>query len=356
LSHALHFIVPGDPAQRTGGYLFDARIVNELRALGWTVEVTGLEGRFPLADETARGSMRATLAALADQSLVVIDGLALGAVPDAIAEQARRLKLVALVHHPLADETGLDEDQQAHLLAGERQALAYCQAVLVTSAFTARRLQALGLTRQMPMVIEPGVDRSEPAPAARARRETGTEPDSENLLCVASLTPRKGQDLLLSALADLCHLPWRCCLSGSDQRAPAFAAALRHQVARLDLAARVEMPGERDPAELEADYRWASVCVLPSHYEGYGMVVTEALARGLPVISTTGGALADTVPEETGLRVPPGNREALAKALHTWLTDRALRQRCTRAALARRERLPTWRDSAHRFAQALQST
>jgi glycosyltransferase involved in cell wall biosynthesis len=355
LTKPLCFIVPGDPAQRTGGYLFDARIVAELQALGWAVTVTGLEGRFPLADESARTSMAATLAALPDQSLVVIDGLALGAVPEAIAEQAERLKLVGLVHHPLADETGLDDGQRLHLLASERQALAFCKVLLVTSAFTARRLQTLDLTAQTPLVIEPGVDPGELAPTARARLETDTEPDAETLLCVASLTPRKGQDLLLSALAELCHLPWQCRLSGSDQRAPAFASALRHQIARLDLGRRVEVTGERNVAELEDDYHWASVCVLPSHYEGYGMVVTEALARGLPVISSTGGALTDTVPKETGIRVPPGDREALADALQTWLTDRVLRQRCTRAAIARRERLPNWHDSAQRFANALQS-
>ena len=355
MSETLHLIVPGDPGQRTGGYLFDARIVEELRGLGWTVTVTGLSGRFPLADTAARASMAAALAALPEQALVMIDGLALGAVPDAVAAQADRLKLVGLVHHPLADETGLDDAQRERLLSSERQALALCDAIVVTSAFTARRLQALDLTHDKATVIEPGVERAKLAPAALARRQTGRAPEAETLLCVASLTPRKGQDLLIAALASLRHLPWRCRLSGSDARAPAFAAAVRDQIAQLDLDGRVEVTGERDAAELEADYRWASVCVLPSHYEGYGMVVTEALARGLPVIATTGGALTDTVPENTGLRVPPGDADALARALARWLSDENLRRRCTEAAIERRDHLPSWTGSARRLAGALTS-
>lgn len=356
MSETLSFIVPGDPDQRTGGYLFDARIVSELRAGGWRVNVTGLEGRFPLADDLARASMASTLAALPDGTRVVIDGLALGAVPEVIAEHAGRLNLIGLVHHPLADETGLDSTTRTHLLRSERDALSHCSRILVTSAFTARRLQDLDLTRCRPRVIEPGVDRSELAPAALARAGTEVEPAQETLLCVASLTPRKGQDILLSALADLRNLPWRCRLSGSDQRAPAFAAALRRQIVQLELERRVELTGERDPAELDADYRWASVCILPSHYEGYGMVVTEALARGLPVIATTGGALVDTVPATTGLQVPSGDRDALCRAVERWLTDPPLRRRCTKSAIDCRNRLPDWADSARRFAQALQST
>lgn len=355
MSQTLHLIVPGDPGQRTGGYLFDARIVEELRGLGWTVTVTGLSGRFPLADTAARAGMAESLAALPEQSRVMIDGLALGAVPEAVATQADRLKLVGLVHHPLADETGLDDAQRERLLSSERQALALCDAIVVTSAFTARRLQGLGLTQKQAIVIEPGVERAQLAPAALARRQTGREPEAETLLCVASLTPRKGQDLLVAALDSLRHLPWRCRLSGSDARAPDFAAAVREQIARLGLDGRVEVSGERDVAELEADYRWASVCVLPSHYEGYGMVVTEALARGLPVIATSGGALADTVPEDTGLRVPPGDADALARALARWLGDESLRRRCTEAAIERRDQLPGWADSAGRLAQALES-
>lgn len=353
MSEPLTLIVPGDPDQRTGGYLYDRCIVAELRRLGRAVRVVGLDGRFPLADATAAAAMEATLATLPDAAAVVIDGLALGAVPEAVSRHAERLDLSGLVHHPLADETGLSPAERERLLDSERRALALCRRIIVTSAFTARRLGELGLDARQAFVVEPGVEAAALAPAARARLAGTGEPVEQQLLCVASLTPRKGQDVLLEALAGLPRQGWHCRLSGDDRRDPAFAARLRRQLHALDLAGRVTLAGERDAAELAADYDWATVCVLPSHYEGYGMVVSEALARGLPMISTTGGALADTLPAGAGLRVPPNDPGALQDALLRWLNEPALRRELTASAAARRDRLPDWAESARRFNAAL---
>ena len=353
MSQALTLIVSGDPKQRTGGYIYDGRIVDELRRMGWTIKVIGLDGRFPLADHKAGQAMDAALSGLADGSAVVIDGLALGAVPQAVAPHTQRLDLTALVHHPLADETGLQEADRARLLASERRALSQCRRTIVTSAFTARRLQTLGLSERAAHVVEPGVEEQPLAPAAVARLNGGPEPKEEHLLCVASLTPRKAQDVLLDALAGLPRESWRCRLSGSDQRHPAYAASLKAQIERLDMVDQVELPGERNENELDADYDWATVCVLPSHYEGYGMVVSESLARGLPMICTSGGALADTLPAGAGLQVPPNDAAALRTALLHWLTEPELRRKLSRGAKRARAALPSWADSAQRFAQAL---
>jgi len=354
LSQTLILIVPGDPEQRTGGYLYDRRITQELRARGWQVRVVGLAGEFPLADDVAAGAMAAALEGLDDGDAVVIDGLALGAVPAAVLPHTRRLDLSALVHHPLADETGLDEHARQRLLDSERRALALCRRIIVTSPFTARRLQVLGLSRRKAFVVEPGVAPAELAPAVKARLDGHPEPAREHLLCVASLTPRKGQDLLLAALAGLESTGWCARLSGSTRRDPAFARRIEQQRRCLELEPRVELPGEREPAALEADYAWATVCVLPSRYEGYGMVITEALARGLPVISTTGGALADTLPDGAGLKIPPNDHKALRRALSRWLDEPQLRRALTEGAATWRGRLPSWTDSARRFAQVLE--
>ena len=353
MSDTLTLIVPGDPDQRTGGYLYDRRITEELRRSGWDVRVVGLAGQFPRADALAATAMNEALSALPDGQTVVIDGLALGAVPDAVAPHAARLNLTALVHHPLADETGLGEAEQQQLLDSERRALALVRRIIVTSAFTARRLRELGLSKGEPIIVEPGVAAAALAPAAKACLNNAPEPTEQSLLCVASLTPRKGQDLLLTALGGLTHHGWRCRLSGSDQRDPAYARRLHEQCRALALDGCIELPGERDQASLEADYAWATVCVLPSHYEGYGMVVTEALARGLPLISTTGGALADTVPDAAGLKVAPNDAEGLRQALVCWLSEPALRRQLTVSAIEWRDRLPGWGESAERFAAAL---
>ena len=349
----LEFILPGDPEQRTGGYLYDAHIVSELRRQQWTVNVTGLQGRFPLVDPTACLAMSDALTRQPDQARVVIDGLALGNLPDAVEAHGQRLDISALVHHPLADETGLDEVLRERLLQRERQALGHCRRIIVTSRFSARRLIALGLTDHQASVIEPGV-----APARVSARVTerlaGRDPHlPERWLCVASLTPRKGQDVLLDALARLDSDAWCLDLVGSPERDPAFADSLRQQIERLGLGSQVNLPGESDAAGLDHFYDQATLCVVPSWYEGYGMVVTEALARGLPLIATTGGALTDTVPDDAGLKVQPGDSGALSRALKRWLDDTELRLTMSRRAAAHRNSLPNWTCAGRRFAQAL---
>ncbi len=347
-------IVPGDPEQRTGGYLYDQHIVRQLRDLGWSVEVIGLEGRFPDADDLAARAMHRALSGLPDGAAVVIDGLALGGLPDAVAAHAGRLDISALVHHPLADETGLDAVVRDRLLERETRSLKACRRVIVTSPFTARRLRELGLDPRTPRVVEPGVDKSDTTEPVAARLQ-GREPEGpERLLCVASLTPRKGQDLLVRALAQLADRDWRCILAGSTERDPEFAGFVAGMVRKSGLVDRINCIGECDQGVLEAEYSRAGLCLLPSHYEGYGMVVGEALARGLPIITTTGGALAQTAPEDCCLRVDPGDVNALRDAVGRWLDDADLRRRLTRSAVARRENLRSWSEAGRDFAAVLE--
>lgn len=344
MSAELDFIVPGDPAQLTGGYLYDAHIVEELRARGWTVRVHGLRGRFPQADGEARCALASTLAALPVGRTVVIDGLALGGLPDIALAHAGRLALVALVHHPLADAHGLDALARRCLLASERAALSAVRVAITTSAHTARRLADFGLQPARVRVVEPGV-------AALPLAAADGEPP--RLLCVASLTPRKGQDVLVDALARISTLPWQCELVGSTTRAPVFAARVARRIAASALQARIALRGECDMDALRAAYAGADLFVLPSHYEGYGMVIDEAIGAGLPVLTTTGGALAATLPPEAGLAVPPGDAGALADALRLLLEDRprrlALRAGARRARAGRR----TWAQAGVEFAAAL---
>lgn len=344
MSRQLAFIVPGDPTQRTGGYLYDAHVVSELRLLGWKVEVHGLPGRFPSADARARDALRHTLQALPAGHTVVVDGLALGGLPEVAIEHARRLRLIALVHHPLGDEAGIDPVQRRCLLASERAALAAVQRVITTSGFTARRVAAFGLRPERMRVVEPGV---------AALPEATADGHPPRLLCVGSLAPRKGQDLLVRALARLHALPWQCELIGSTTRAPAYAQDVASQISAAGLARRIHMRGECSDAALRAAYAAADLFVLPSLYEGYGMVVTEAIAAGLPVLTTTGGALAETLPAEAGIAVPPGNVEALAEALGALLTDHARRARLRAGARRARACLRTWPQAGAEFARAL---
>ena len=350
MSRRFTLIVAGDPAQRTGGYIYDAQIVSALRDQGWDIDVVGLAGRFPDADAEASAALAQALESLPEHAAVVIDGLAMGALPDVVTQHAQRLDITALLHHPLGDELGLNEADQQRFHRSELTALAPVARIIVTSHFTARRLPELAALYAMPLkadvtVVEPGVAQAPISPAA-APGET------LRLLCVATLTPRKGQDILVQALAGVAGDHWQCdCYGGA--RDPAFTQRVQQLIEQNGLQSSMQLHGECGSETLEAAYRSAHALVLPSWYEGYGMVVTEALAHGLPVITTTGGALRDTLPEGAGLSVEPGDSAALQDALNCFCHDAELRQQLRHGAAQARDALSDWQAAGTAFAAAL---
>jgi glycosyltransferase involved in cell wall biosynthesis len=378
---ALYVVIPGDLDTRTGGYGYDRRIIAGLRDHGWTVNVVRLDDSFPRPTPAARGHAAHMLAAIPDGSTVLMDGLALGALPDEVEREASRLTIVALVHHPLAAETGLDPALAAALEISERRALAAVKSVVVTSHATAGHLADYGVGRERLTVVEPGTD---PAPLARgsciddepsrrrsldgqarfgearqsAARATAAalspRPFELALLCVATLTPRKGHALLLSALASIPLRNWRLTCAGSLDRDPATVAQVRGQIRDVGLDDRISLVGDLDQSELAIQYDRADVFVLATLYEGYGMAVAEALARGVPVISTATGAIQDLV-GDAGVVVSPGDLRAFTAALSSVLGDPIRRATLKANACRGRDRLPTWDAAAAAMARTLSS-
>lgn len=342
----VHFVVPGDPATRTGGYLYDARIIEGLRRQGRQVELHTLADSFPDPDAQALAAAERLFADFPNGATVVIDGLALGGIPHLVASQAGRLRLVALIHHPLTAETGLRPAEQERLFKAEREALATVDRVIVTSPSTARALADYGVAPEHIGVVTPGTD---PAPLATDSGSTVLR-----LLCVATLTPRKGHGVLFDALATLQELDWQLQCIGSLSRSPKTAAQLRAQLTELDLERRVQLLDEVAAVQLAAYYHRADFFVLPSYYEGYGMALAEAIARGLPIVSTTAGAIPDTVPKDAAVLVPPGDSAALALALREVLTDATQREALAGGARAARRWLADWPTACARFAAQLQ--
>jgi glycosyltransferase involved in cell wall biosynthesis len=195
--------------------------------------------------------------------------------------------------------------------------------------------------------VEPGTD---PSPLAAADHEP------PRLLCIASIVPRKGHLILIEALAALQALPWSCTLVGSAARNPAHAAAVTQAIAAAGLSGRIMLAGELPPANLQEHWLGADLFVLPSFYEGYGMVVTEAIAHGLPVLTTRGGALAETLPPGAGIVVPPGDAAALTGALEQLLRDSNARATLRTAAREARTHLGDWMHAARAFAVVLEGT
>jgi glycosyltransferase involved in cell wall biosynthesis len=164
---------------------------------------------------------------------------------------------------------------------------------------------------------------------------------------VAAVTPDKGHDVLLDGLATATDLSWRCACLGSLDRDTVFADAIRRRARERGLGDRVRFPGPLTGAELDRAYATADLLVLASRAETYGMVVTEALARGVPVLAAEVGGVAEALGHaedgaRPGLLVPPGDHAALGAALRAWLGDDALRGRLRRAARERRAALRPW--------------
>jgi len=350
-ARALQLLVPGDLRAATGGYVYDRTMIAGLRARGWRVQAHELDASFPCPTAEALAHAEQVLSGVADGACVLVDGLALGAIPQLIEAHARRLTIIALIHMPLASEFGLTSAALAERLRRqERRALELVRHVIVTSHGTARDLEGCGIGPPRVSVVEPGVWMRSIVGPSCDRAGDGTV----RMLCVATIHEGKGHALLIDALAPLAHLPWQLWCAGSLTRSPATVQRLADRLLRLGLADRVALLGEIPHAALEELYLAADLFVLPTLRESYGMAVAESLAHGLPVISSRTGAIPELVGADAGLLVEPGDRGGLSAALLRALEDRALRSSLRAAALASRARLTPWPQACERMARILE--
>ncbi|MGZ4632605.1 MAG: glycosyltransferase family 4 protein [Actinomycetes bacterium] len=345
---AVHVVVPDDiddPARPSGGNTYDRRLCRELSALGWSVHERPVPGRWPRPDPASLAALSAVVERIPDDAVVLLDGLIASTAPEVLVPQARRLRVVVLVHMPLGHRPADDNVRRQ-----ECAVLTAAAAVVTTSAWTRRRLLELyPLPAGRLYVAEPGVDTADLAPGTAA---------GGALLCVAAVTFDKGHDVLLAALQTTSDLSWHCVCVGSLDRDAPFVERLRRPVLNGGLDERVSFPGPRTGADLERSYAAADLMVLASRAETYGMVVTEALAHGLPVIATDVGGVAEALGYgadgiRPGVLVAPDDPAALGAALRAWLADAELRARLGRAARERRESLSPWSTTASLMARAL---
>jgi len=341
------FAIPGDLATPTGGYAYDRRMIAELREIGWRPEVLNLGDGFPDPTALILAGAKAALTDVPKGRPIVIDGLAFGVMPEAAESLRETHPLVALVHHPLALETGVTRERAEALRASERRALACTRAVIANSAATARALEAdYGVPTERITVAPPGTDR---VPLVRPN----TASTLVALLAVGSVVPRKGYDLLIAALSELLDLPWHLTIVG-DARDIATAKQLCAAIGHHKLKPRISLLGAVSPSRLAGLYAASDLFVLPSRYEGFGMAYAEAIAHGLPVIGTTAGAIPDTVPATAGLLIPPGDVPALAAALRRLIENAEERAEFAAGARTAAAHLPTWPESAKLFSAAME--
>jgi glycosyltransferase involved in cell wall biosynthesis len=339
------FVVPGRLDTRTGGSIYDRRIVEGLRQRGLSIDVVELDGPFPFPDQRSIERARQRFDSIGDGRMAVVDGLILGAIPGVIRATATRMPIVALMHLPLVADPGMDAEVARSFAAGEGESLAASSLIVVTGRATLSLLEDYSLPSDRVVVVEPGTDRK---PVAGGSRGSLLQ-----LLCVATLNPGKGHDALLQALAQSGAPEWRLTCAGSLTRHSITVDRVRSTIRTLGLEDRVELAGELDDAGLDCAHDASDVFVLATLRETYGMAVADALARGLPVVSTATGAIPALVGDHAGLVVPPGDVKALAIALRRVLEDAGLRSRLSDGARQVREQLPTWDAAVERFHDAL---
>ncbi|TDN91691.1 glycosyltransferase family 4 protein [Microbacterium sp. BK668] len=345
------FVVPegiDDPARVSGGNLYDLHAGRALAARGWDVRLMPVapDEEHPPAGSGARpAAVASLLAGIDDDDLVLVDGLVAGRSAAAVEAEAQRLRIVVLAHMLSADFP----DAEARVIEGERRAFAAARLIVTPSAWTRRRIAEEGLAGEEGIVVaHPGTDGGAIADGSAA----GTE-----LLCLGVVAPHKGQDVLVEALASLAAARgWRCTIAGSLETEPGFARDVRQRARTAGIADRVLFPGVLTGSRLEEAFRATDLVVVPSRVENFGMVVIDALSRGIPVVaSETGGVPEATASTRAAILVPPGDSAALARTLANWLADPALRARLTDAARGSRGDAPSWRDTAERVAHALES-
>ncbi len=343
------FVIPGDIDLPTGGYTYDRRMMALLPRFGVNPRHVALPSGYPFPTPAILAESERMLQALPPRMPLLIDGLAFGAMP---AEMVARIPqpIIALVHHPLYLETGLDPEQKQRFHMSERMALAFARHVIGVSQSTLETVaQEFGVPRARMTLASPGTDAASRAIGSGAAA-------SLHILSVGSIVPRKAYDVLIRALAMLADTPWRLTIAGSRTLSPAANDALERALQETGLGPRVRILGALPQAELDALYNEADLFVLASLHEGFGMVLTEALARGLPIVCTTGGAAADTVPDSAALKVAPGDAAALAQAITKLANDPQLRRTMSDAAWDAAQKLWRWEDTARMIAGAVKRT
>lgn len=342
---SLHLLVPGPFDAISGGYIYDRRMVEGLRALGERVEVVELPGQHPSPDPAAEDGARAALAALPADARIVIDGLGLPAFLP-LAQDLSERRAVALIHHPTALEHGFTDAARTVLKAKERALFAACARLICTSPLTARRVaEEFAADAARIGVVEPG---TEDAPRAAGSGGPGCA-----ILSVGTLVPRKGHDVLLRALARLTDLEWSLTIVGDERRDSVHAHGLRALAEDLGIATRVTFAGEATGDALEALYHGADLFALATRWEGYGMVAAEAMARGLPLAITAGGAIAEVVAEGAAIVSPVDDVMSLSKGMRRPIYDTALRAEMAQASWQGGQRLPRWAAQAQAFRSEL---
>jgi glycosyltransferase involved in cell wall biosynthesis len=335
------FVTVGDTDRLTGGYLYNARVLDALRETGVSVEVVVPCGASAKEQEAAARRLGRTLEPR-HFDVIVVDALARIVCSPHLDSWRKEHPVVAMVHElpSVAGGDAVSREHEERLLRSDR--------LISVSDHGRSVLEERGVPDAKIRVIPPGSDRLPKYDESAQSAPDGTV----RALCVAQWIPRKGILELVRAWA-LHERPGASLeLVGETDADPVYAASVRGAIADAPDAS-IAVKGPVDDTALSAAYAAADLFVLPSRYEGYGIVYAEALAHGLPVVACDAGPVPELLGREAALLVLPGDVEALSGALDLLLSDTGLRDRMSAAARRRAKALPRWEDTAAGFLRVL---
>ena len=342
----LTYLISADYVRTTGGWIYNERLLAELAALGWSIDRIELASGFPVPSSQAIAAATRVLEALPDRTLVLADQVVLSPLAHLLPQHAQRLRFAMLMHHPQVLEASRPADVATRMDGQERAALALMDRVIATSPLTARQMTADYAVDPAKLITAlPGTDPQPPSPGSGA--------STPHLLSLGSVIPRKRHELIVAALAGLADLDWRLTIAGSLAMNAAHVEMIRERIDAGGLAARVTLPGDLTGPELDALWKRTDLYVASSRHEGFGMAIAEAIARGIPVVSTRSGAVGGWLDPGASLLVEPDDVATLRAALQRMLTEPGLREKLRAGTRAARAALPTWPQSAEVVSEGL---
>ncbi|MBI4763106.1 MAG: glycosyltransferase family 4 protein [Deltaproteobacteria bacterium] len=343
----IHFIIPGELEQLTGGYIYDRKIITGLSERGYRVVLHNPGNDFPFPGRESLDQYHKILKAIEPGETVIIDSLALGPAEEIISLFSAQNPMVALMHLPLFMNPSFNEKEKKFFKFQETRALSKMRVIIAVSRHTKQMIQKCGINPSLIQVINPQ--------AESLKRKENYPVAPRNLLCVANYTRNKGHSMLIEALVDLKNPDWIMRCYGDQTMERDYFAKMRQMVNSYGLENRILLNGPWPHEALPEVYRSSDLFILPSEYESYPMVLAEALVYGIPVVAAKAGGIPEVVPEGAGILFKPRSIDSLRAAINEVIGNNGLYKNLCHKAAGYYKSTYCWDHNIDRFEQILKS-
>lgn len=334
----VYFLISGNLHSLTGGYLYNTHIINGLKGMGHRVDILGTDWHWKDSDSLEK-ICRYNLEKLPHGTCIVVDSLLLASLHHIVQEFGDRLMFLGLIHLPASYD--ILSGVHGELAVEELVALNHMRRVIVTGRFTFDLLCNAGLDSDKIRIVEPGTERF---PRKKQYKLVPSE-----LLYIANYSALKAQDVLIRALCRITAWDWTLHLYGDMERDREYTASVRSLIQQLKMEHKIIMHGIVERLEISSVFLNADLFVMPSLFESYGMALSESLAHGLPVVTTSAGNIPYTVPAGMGLLTEPGDEEQLADAIRSLFDDPARYSALCSAASQYNKQVRSWEKAVADF-------